>query len=95
MSASAAVIDRLNGLGIRLRHYNHGRQRVACPWCNHGKGDTALSVLIDTTGACWSCWRCGEASAANEDFGKPADLSRHPAREPARAPGARPRRRRS
>ena len=78
MNAGAAVIDRLTGLGIALRHYRHGRQRVPCPWCAKGKGDDALSVKIDGEGACWSCWRCGETGAAREDFGKPLP-GRHPA----------------
>lgn len=36
-----------------------GRHRRPCPHCDHGPGDTALSILVDSDGsACWRCWRC-------------------------------------
>ncbi len=35
-----------------------GRHRVACPRCDRGPSDRALSLLVDSDGVTWHCFRC-------------------------------------
>lgn len=45
-------VPNLDGLAV-------GKHRLACPACNKGPRDTALSVDVRADGAAlWYCWRC-------------------------------------
>ena len=71
----AAELFPLTERGIALRHTREGTQRLACPECDRGPRDTALSVTIKDDGsAVWLCHRCGikgEANGNRESFTRP------------------------
>ena len=53
-------MNPMENIGINLRHYYPGTQRVPCPECDRGSRDTALAVTIeDDDCAVWLCHRCG------------------------------------
>lgn len=55
MSAAAQLLDH----GIVLRRPLNGTGRAACPQCDKGPSDDALSLKHDERGICWKCHRCG------------------------------------
>ena len=54
-------IERANELGIYLRHYQIGEQRVICPECSptrKKKNDNCLAVSITSEAILWFCHHC-------------------------------------
>lgn len=57
------LTDGLLRVGINPKSLQHGEQRLACPNCDRGSKDTALSLKIDAAGATWFCHRCSLAGS--------------------------------
>ena len=72
---------------IDLRGLHPGRHRLACPNCDKGPRDTALSVLIrDDGSAVWSCFRCQVRGGTRGARTFTAHTSRAPAPRAVSAP---------
>jgi hypothetical protein len=59
--ARRSLPEALLEAGIRLKSQDHGQHRAACPECARSttrRGDIALTVRLDGTGATWLCFRC-------------------------------------
>jgi putative DNA primase/helicase len=69
----------LEAHGIRLKNEKPGRHRTACPACQKGKADTALSVTVKPDGGVsWKCFRCGWKEALRRRHGFQAHDRRCP-----------------
>ena len=58
---SPSLPQALLEAGIHLKSQDHGQHRAACPECARSttrRGDIALTVRLDGTGATWLCFRC-------------------------------------
>jgi phage/plasmid primase-like uncharacterized protein len=58
---SPSLPQALLEAGIHLKSQDHGQHRAACPECARStaqRGDIALAVRLDGTGATWVCFRC-------------------------------------
>jgi twinkle protein len=53
--------ERPEDLGIKLKKFDFGTQKVKCPQCQppHNMSDNPLSVTINEEGTVWFCHHCG------------------------------------
>lgn len=74
----------LRDYGIKLKNFTLGQHRTLCPKCSHTRkkrNDPCLSVLVEDTGATWTCHNCnwsdgfsttrGEAKRERVSYRKP------------------------
>jgi len=75
-------------LGVEVGRLGLGDHRIACPRCDKGARDDALSVTVRTDGFVWNCFRCGWRGADARETSAPTFTARAPAApKPARRRG--------
>lgn len=78
-------------LGVEVGRLGLGDHRIACPRCDKGARDDALSVTVRTDGFVWNCFRCGWRGADARETSAPTFTARAPAApKPARRRGLAP-----
>jgi hypothetical protein len=71
------MTTNLADLGINLREARPGTHRAACPECNKGRRDDALSITVKPDGsAVWLCHRCGFKGGLRDRTAAPSDGER-------------------
>ena len=78
------IAEHLADVGIRLRGYGNGSQKVVCPKCSHtrrNKTDPCLSVTISDEGVAYLCHHCGWKGGARDHDERPAQVVRFKARD--------------
>jgi hypothetical protein len=86
---SGHLARALEDHGIRLKRYQPGEHRAACPACDRGPKDDALAVRIEDDGAAtWIChrcnWRGGIGPERSEQPTRPAPARQERQPEPDR-----------
>lgn len=66
------VYDELANLGIKVKHYDQGNQKVKCPKCQppHNPKDNPLSITFTESGFVYKCHHC-EIEGGWYDQGQP------------------------
>ena len=62
-------IEKANELGVYLRNYDIGEQRIRCPSCSPNRkknNDNCLSVTITYDAILWMCHHCEWSGGSND-----------------------------
>jgi phage/plasmid primase-like uncharacterized protein len=63
-----SIHDALRDARITPLHFRQGTQRLACPQCNKGAKDRALSLTFEADGGVvWHCFRCAWSGGSHGD----------------------------
>ena len=81
MEKRKSKIERANDVGIYLRNYDIGEQRIICPTCSptrKKRNDNCLAITITDDAILWFChhceWQGGAKDGDNRQLYKPRPL---------------------